>query len=141
MLCSFSSISAMYWWIENPDSSWMWFLPKFLHLQKLVSFHVCKVDYCRFGMHWRKRTRFLNNLPTLGSQTVLCNCSRPHTLLRGLAPCGILYTKLAEPYPSPLASALAQAALATLDTERSVVRLDTVSSKHPRPAPAGSSSQ
>ena len=101
--------TLMGWWLENPHTSWMWFLPLYLKLEQLPGMQRIVVDYCRFGTPWRKRTRFLVKLPSITTQKCLCNCTCAHTVLRGHNPNGFLYTKLAEPYPLPLASALARA--------------------------------
>ena len=131
-----SSSPGMRWWVENPDGSWMWRRPLFETVAERPEFSVCRLDYCRFGTHWRKRTRFLNSLPALGAQRVLCLCSRPHTILRGHDGQGRLWTKVAEPYPIPVAASLAQACLEVcrLDGPQKV-DLTSVSRRHMRPTP------
>lgn len=55
----------LWFWVENPQSSWFWRLPCYrsiLH-QHLGGF--LQLDYCRFGMPWRKRTRFYTNIVEL----------------------------------------------------------------------------
>ena len=70
-----------------------------------------RLDFCRYGTPWRKRTRFRCNLREVG-QRVLCRCSRPHVVLRGRCKeKKINFTKLAEPYPRLLCGALAGAIL------------------------------
>ena len=47
-------------WVENPDASWMWKLRSWKRIQNnSKGIHgELRVDYCRFGTRWRKRTRF-----------------------------------------------------------------------------------
>ncbi len=41
-----------------------------------------RLDFCRYGTAWRKRTRFRCNLEVAG-QRVFCTCKSPHVVLRG----------------------------------------------------------
>ena len=45
-----------------------------------------RVDYCRFGTPWRKRTRVALNIPKLRGLRRLCACEKPHVQLRGQHP-------------------------------------------------------
>eukprot|EP00435_Cladocopium_sp_Y103_P071851 s87_g38.t1 len=102
-------------WCENPDGSWMWRQRGELSWDKILGFPDVgdlRLDFCRFGTPWRKRTRFRTNLHVRGSK-VFCNCSKPHVRLRGRCKekkCS--FTKLAEPYPRGVADLIAAALLA-----------------------------
>lgn len=102
----------MSWWVENPHGSFLWAQSEWRRIAKLSEFHVFVVDYCRFGMVYRKRTRILHNLQILGDQPVLCKGNHRHTILRGLHPSGQLWTNVAELYPFPFADILAIASCA-----------------------------
>ena len=74
--------------VENPDSSWLW---------RQTSAELCwddlmadgsgvgdlRLDFCRFGTPWRKRTRFRCNFFMAG-QTAFCRCRKEHVILRPL---------------------------------------------------------
>ena len=100
--------------MENPDGSWLWRQSGELSWSQALgeeSFSDFRVDYCRFGTQWRKRTKFRTN-GSLGGQRLLCTCAKPHLKLRGrCSDKGCSYTKLAEPYPRALCSVLAFATL------------------------------
>ena len=87
------------YWVENPDSSFLWILPAWRDLPHRASFRFYKCDYCIFKALWRKRTRFLTD-GRLAGQRRLCTRDHKHVLLRGRGrgekACR---TKLAEPYP------------------------------------------
>lgn len=108
-LASLVSMSSDYvfWWIENPDSSWIWSMREWRPI--IASMHSLRVDYCRFGMPWRKRTKFVSNVPGLRHDPIFCTRDHKHTVLRGCSPSGMLWTLVAEPYPFPLADILASA--------------------------------
>ena len=103
---------AIIFWVENPDGSWFWKMDSELSWEKLLALGDCgdlRVDQCRLGTPWRKRTRFRTNSHLQG-QRLLCNCRRPHVLLRGRnKTTGLNYTKMAESYPRKLCSLLAAA--------------------------------
>ena len=103
----------VYFWIENPDSSWIWRQTGKLSWKSVLQAGAgdLRVDYCRFGTEWRKRTRFRTNLHVKG-QSAFCRCLRPHVQLRGRCKeKKVNYTRLAEPYPRALCSLLASAML------------------------------
>ena len=99
-------------WVENPDGSWFWKQLPPLHWTSVVARNdvgFFRVDQCRYGTKWRKRTRFLTN-SHLRHQRVLCRCDGPHTVLRGRCrEKKMNYTKLAEAYPGALCSELSLA--------------------------------
>ena len=109
---------SIFFLVENPDSSWMWRQKRkdltwdgvFAADPKAGDL---RLDFCRFGTPWRKRTRFRCNLDVVG-QRILCACRQPHVILRGRCQAkGVNYTKLAEPYPRRLCGALASAILSS----------------------------
>lgn len=98
--------------VENPDGSWLWKQRGRLSWDfanrtgKLTDF---RIDYCRLGTEWRKRTKFRTNLH-IGGQNVMCRCGRRHLQLRGRCrEKGCNYTHLAEAYPRKLCEILAAA--------------------------------
>ncbi len=102
------------YWVENPDSSFLWVLPEWESLPGNASKMFYKCDYCTYKTPWRKRTRFLTN-GRLAGQRRLCSRDHKHILLRGRGrgekAC---WTKLAEPYPRILCAVLAHAACSDL---------------------------
>ncbi len=73
--------------------------------------HVFRVDYCRFGAPWRKRTRIASSIVALNGLRVFCQCRKPHIPLRGMHPTlGKPWTAVAEPYPKAFADLIGYAA-------------------------------
>lgn len=102
------------YWIENPDSSFLWQQKEWLKLPNGAASRFYKCDYCTFKAPWRKRTRFVTN-NRLAGQKRLCKRNHKHILLRGRARGNkACWTKLAEPYPKALCSVLAHAACSDL---------------------------
>ena len=101
-------------WVENPSLSWLWRQAGTLSWDDILADRRVGdwvLDYCRFGTPWRKRTRFRTS-GQLKGQKCVCVCQRPHVQLRGHCKSkGVLYTKLAEPYPRGVAETLAWATL------------------------------
>jgi len=85
---------VLFWW-ENPEKSWMWYLPCYGPLLRPMpreppdggKFLV--LDYCRFGTPWRKRTRFFTNISSLQGVRCLCCGNHKHIILRGASPSGV----------------------------------------------------
>lgn len=101
-------------WVENPDSSFLWQQKEWARLPNGAASRFYKCDYCTFKAPWRKRTRFVTN-NRLAGQKRLCNRQHRHILLRGRARGNkACWTKLAEPYPKALCSVLAHAACSDL---------------------------
>ena len=98
-------------WMENPDSSWMWRLRSWRRIKANTNGSYCefRVDYCRFGTRWRKRTRLATNTP-LREEVCLCKGGHSHWRLRRKHG-NTDRTKLAEAYPRPLRTKLAAACL------------------------------
>lgn len=99
-------------WVENPDPSWFWRQPGELSWQDIIEnprVGDFRLDQCRFGTPWRKRTRFRTNC-SLRNQRVLCRCTSGHVVLRGRCKeRKVNFTKLAESYPRKLCKTLAAA--------------------------------
>ena len=122
--------------LENPASSMMWEFPPMLKLLATPGVDRYTLDYCMFGKDWKKPTSFAANwdfspLERRCSGTTNC-CSRtkkPHQMLRGMSPYGMLWTKYACPYPEELTQAVAQEALKTAPRELQGRILDEQSRK------------
>ncbi|CAE7226763.1 unnamed protein product [Symbiodinium sp. CCMP2592] len=112
VLRAFRANSDGHFWIEGPDGSFMWLLAGFAEFAPAVSPSTLRVDQCRFGTRWRKRTRFaVCDSSALAGERLFCNCSRPHLVLRGrAAPDNRSWTSIAQAYPRPLAELVAAAA-------------------------------
>jgi len=92
----------IYFWTENPDGSHLWRQRKYKRFRNADSSWVFRLDMCRFGTRWRKRTRVASNIPKLRGLRMLCNCpvGRKHLPLRGQHPVkGVPWTRVAQSYP------------------------------------------
>lgn len=95
------------YWVENPDSSFLWSMPEWRNLPRNAAANFWRVDFCRFKTPWRKRTRFLCSGSLAGSK-MLCTRDHQHRVLRGRSSFHKKsWTKVAEPYPKGLCSHLA----------------------------------
>ena len=104
----------IFYFIENPDSSFLWLHPAFVYLPFSANKKYFKLDFCRFSTSWRRRTRFLT-CGRLNGARRLCLRNHRHQVLRGRAKGKkACWTKIAEPCPRKLCSLLAWAAC--LDT-------------------------
>ena len=102
----------VFFWTENPDPSWLWRQRKHRKFRDPGADAVARVDFCRFGTAWRKRTRIANNIPSLQGLRMFCTCSRAHVRLRGQHPTlKKPWTAVAQPYPRGFAKLLAGACL------------------------------
>eukprot|EP00438_Fugacium_kawagutii_P025277 Skav207212 [mRNA] locus=scaffold1244:113945:117027:+ [translate_table: standard] len=105
---------GLFFWIENPDSSWFWRQQNELSWDSVMALPGVgdlRLDYCRLGTKWRKRTRFRTNTHLAG-QRCFCRCTAPHVKLRGRCKLRrVNMTRLAEPYPRALNHMLAAAVL------------------------------
>ena len=106
--------SDVRFWVENPDGSWIWKQRGALSWDGVLahkSVGDLRVDYCRFGTAWRKRTKFRTDLHLRG-QNCFCCCGKRHVVLRGRCrERKMNFTRLAEAYPRPLANVLGAAAV------------------------------
>eukprot|EP00438_Fugacium_kawagutii_P001100 Skav235078 [mRNA] locus=scaffold2106:3814:8424:- [translate_table: standard] len=99
-------------WLENPGSSWLFRLPAWKELEKKwPQLRPWTVDYCRYGMPWRKRTKFYNNGVLSDVRTLCAGCAQ-HQHLKGRSKAhGKSWTLVAQPYPPGVAEAVALCAL------------------------------
>ena len=96
------------YWLENPDSSFLWQQKKMRRYRSPSSSDVLRVDYCRFGTAWRKRTRVATDVVSLRGLRFMCTCKQNHVPLRGMHPSlKKPWTAVAEPYPKAFARLLA----------------------------------
>ena len=113
--CDFASLLietciefAVLYWLENPDSSFLWQQRSMKKYVSPSSSDVLRVDYCRFGTAWRKRTRVATNVKSLQGLRFMCCCKQNHIALRGMHPSlKRPWTAVAEPYPKAFARLLA----------------------------------
>ena len=99
---------GVFYWLENPDSSWLWQQKSMRRFLPPDSAFTLRVDYCRFGTPWRKRTRVALNLPSLCGLRFLCTCTQRHVALRGMHPSlKKPWTAVAEPCPRAFVKLLA----------------------------------
>ena len=114
-------------WVENPDGSWIWKQIGSLSWDPILANKTVgdmRVDYCRFGAPWRKRTRFRTDLHLAG-QSAFCQCLGSHVILRGRCKCkGMNYTRLAEAYPRPVSNLLGAAVVLDTGCSSSKRKLD-----------------
>ena len=108
-------------WMENPCSSWMFKLPEWERLMKdYPSLGYWVVDYCRYKMPWRKRTRFASNTKLAGFKT-LCSRDHPHLLLGGRSKkdkkC---WTRVAQAYPAGVCRGLVRGLKLAVDQAEDV---------------------
>eukprot|EP00438_Fugacium_kawagutii_P000120 Skav218734 [mRNA] locus=scaffold1346:878540:884943:+ [translate_table: standard] len=97
----------VHYWLENPDGSFLFLQPEWLHLPKNRSGDFFRVDFCTFKTPWRKRTRFLTSGSLKGLRRI-CNRQHKHVILRGKDKrTGLNMTHLSEPYPKGLCFLLA----------------------------------
>ena len=103
--------------LENPARSRLWICPPVVALLRR-KFVTCQlVEYCMFGMPWKKSTMFLgvhlslvrlSPFRCIGAKRGLCKCSnKPHVPLAGQTPDGRWLTHIAEPYPPQLCKLVA----------------------------------
>ena len=100
---------GLWFWIENPDLSWFFRLPEWIRLLETFSPRIgfWRLDFCRFGKKWRKRTKVLTNTLLSGKLT-LCTRDHDHIPLRGRSSYHRRsWTAVAQPYPDALCTNLA----------------------------------
>ena len=97
-------------WVDNPDTSFLWHLPGFEDFST-VSNATLRVDSCRYGSPWRKRFRVGTNT-CVGGQRAFCRCSSGHVRLRGrVSPRGPSWTRAAGEMPAALTEELCDSVL------------------------------
>ena len=120
------------WTIENPRRSRAWLCPAMLKLLARRGVRTQDVEFCRFGLPWRKSTRFgaylvdLSRLDDFRCTGKVCaRTGQKHTVLCGRDAAGNWLTKVAEPYPEQLCSIVARAFV----NERARARADALSAR------------
>ena len=104
----------IFFWVENPDNSHLWNQTVWRRLGACDFSNCYRLDFCRYGTKWRKRTRFFTCGRLRGLRKI-CLGNHIHQVLRGRsAKHKAAWTKVAEPYPKPLCSVLAWAACSDL---------------------------
>ena len=110
---------------ENPASSRAWLVKNWQPLfDRGASF--AYVDYCQYGMPWKKRTALLHwGFPELAAlkscSGVRGLCSRhnkPHQLLKGRDEHGVFYTFRAQEYPHKLVDSLSDTIVSQIIANR-----------------------
>lgn len=121
--------SSHFVWVENPDSSFLWRLKSWQSIADRSLLNPLRVDFCRYGTPWRKRTRFLTNIGDLVNTLQLCQGGHQHKVLWGTGPGSQPWTKIAEPYPHGLADLLAAASAHSCGWSAQAAKPDTFSAK------------
>ena len=103
---------GLWYWFENPDTSFFWSMPSWEREKPPGSPWTFRYDNCRFGTRWRKRSKIATNLSLAGARLLCCKKVR-HLGLAGYshahkAP----WTRVAQAYPAGLCRILATAAAA-----------------------------
>lgn len=94
-------------WVENPDSSYLWQQRAWRKLGASDFKQCFRCDFCVFKTRWRKRTRFFMDGRLAGIRK-LCTGGHQHQILRGRSSKHkMAWTKVAEPYPRKLCMLLA----------------------------------
>ena len=95
------------YFLENPDSSWMWKQRGYGNYDDPGSLQVFRLCFCRFGTPWRKATRIAISTRLKGLR-MMCQCRQRHFPLRGFSQVHKkMWAKVAEPYPGGLARLIA----------------------------------
>jgi hypothetical protein len=96
------------YWLENPDSSFLWLLPVFLNAGIGWPERSYRVDFCRFKTPWRKRTRVATSTSLAGC-CELCLRDHEHLVLRGRSAFHrMAWTRVAQVYPGGFCTKLAR---------------------------------
>ena len=97
------------YWVENPDSSFMWMLDSWM-AAGIGQFQRCfRFDQCRYGTAWRKRTRIATSTALAGLRE-LCLGGHSHIQLRGRSHFHRMnWPRVAQTYPRRLCARVAGA--------------------------------
>ncbi len=102
---------GIWFWVENPDSSFLWLLDDWRGLGSLDYGSSLRIDYCVLGCRWRKRTRIFTNTHLKG-QCRFCSRDHLHQRLVGWSKCyRAPWTRVAQVYPRRLCWMIATALL------------------------------
>ena len=95
------------WWVENPDGSFLWLQERWIAIGSLNYKNSLRIDYCRCGMSWRKRTRILTSCYLRGQQ-LFCLRNHEHRRLVGWSRVHKMsWTRVAQTYPRSLSYLIA----------------------------------
>ena len=114
--------------LENPLTSKMFLVPEVMRIMSHKDVRVVDVDFRQFGTAWKKPTKLVcgfideQDLRRLDRRCHAVGgvCSRTHKKhfqLTGTGPNGICWTRIAQPYPRKLATALAHCLLSNVRAE------------------------
>ena len=87
---------------ENPHTSMLWVFPEMKEVMEHATVIVVDLVYCSYGAPWKKPTRLITNVKAIAALASHCSGDHEHITLRGVAPCGTLWTRLACTYPAQL---------------------------------------
>ena len=108
-LVELAELHGVYYFIENPDTSWWWRQKRWSRWRNSSSNECFRVCFCRFGCAWKKPTRVATNT-CLAGKKMWCTCRKAHLQLRGTHPTRrIPWTLVAQPYPRGFSRLLAMA--------------------------------
>lgn len=110
-LAELSLLLGVWFWVENPDGSFLYLQPEWLMLEDSWKGVVgsWRLDYCRFNAPWRKRTRVFGNT-ALKNHVTFCSGGHQHILLHGRSKLHKKsWTLVAQPYPKMVAKTIAGA--------------------------------
>ena len=104
--------------LENPRRSRLWICPPMTAFLRRRNVQVGLVDYCMFGMPWKKATQLVgvpvcfeqfSSYRCIGSKRGCClRTGKAHLPLAGQTSSGVWLTKQAEPYPFKFCQLLAR---------------------------------
>jgi hypothetical protein len=104
--------------LENPATSMAWLFPPIARLLKQSSCYIINLDQCAYGTPWRKATRVASwhcgTHPELACKCSgrkgICSFSKKHHIVLSGASktAGVLWTSLAQGYPSLMSSSFAR---------------------------------
>ena len=106
--------------MENPRTSRIFLLPGFRQIVRNPAVHERVIDFCQYGVRWKKPTKFIiGHVSPDGSHRLCRRChgrrcsrtGRAHLHLTGHAPGGVPWTLVAQPYPAEVNEALAHTLL------------------------------
>ena len=108
-------LAGAYSVVENPFSSGLWRFPPIEQALQAINAVYVRTVYCAWGEAWVKPTGLAGTLPGLEQLATDCclrggqcqHSGRAHIKLRGRAPNGQWWTKVAEPYPASFCRAVA----------------------------------
>ena len=80
--------NGSYWTLENPHSSYVWYMPAMVSLQNKPGANYAVLDQCAYGLRikgvgnafgpCKKRTRIVGNLPNIAELSRNCGCRQQH---------------------------------------------------------------